>query len=186
MCTRSTGAGVHAKVAVKSTTGPSRKSRLLVVAFAVRRGAARPQARRQPAVEFQAHAGLVHVRYAAQPLTLRGGQQADFGNRVRQPTRPDMGGQEGLIEVAARILPHRQVGADPQAQPLAQRLLVLAAAPHRDAETRLGTEIPLALEGQPTKRRVDVNDLAFRSSVQIAVRREGGAEIAGPALTGAA
>ena len=48
----------------------------------------------------------------------------------------------------------------------------------------MGTEFPLALEGQPPEHRVDVDDLAFRSSVQVAVRREGGAEIAGPALTG--
>ena len=159
---------------------------LPVIAFAVRRGAARPQSRRQPAVEFQAHAGLVHVRYAAQPLPLSGSQQAELGNRARQPARPGVGGQKGLIEVARRILPHRQVGPHPQAQPFAQRLLVLAAAPHRDTEARLGAEIPFALEGQPTEYRVDVDDLALRSSVEVTVRGDGGAEIAGPALAGAA
>ena len=61
---------------------------LLVVALPVRHGAARPYARRQATVELQAHAGLVDVWQAAQPLTLRGGQQADFGNRARQPARP--------------------------------------------------------------------------------------------------
>ena len=116
-----------------------------MVALAVRRGAARPQPRRQPAVEFQAHAGLVRVyRLAAEPLPLRGGQQADLGNRAGQPARPGVRGYEQLVEVAAAVFALRQVGAHPQPQPFAQGVLVLAAAPHRHAEAGAGAEISLA------------------------------------------
>ena len=44
----------------------------------------------------------------------RGRQQADLGNRARQPVRPGVRGEEQLVEVAAAVFTLRQVGAHPQ------------------------------------------------------------------------
>ena len=65
---------------------------------------------------------------------------------------------------------------------MTQWLLVLAAAPYRHAQARAGAEIPLAAEGKPAECRVDVDNLALRGGVEVAVRGEGAAEIAGEAL----
>ena len=99
---------------------------------------------------------------------MRGGKQADLGPWAGQPARPDVRGEEMLIEITARVFPHRNVGSHFEPQPLAQRLLVLAAAPHRQAESGLGAEIPLAREGQPSEHGVDVDDLALGGGVEVA------------------
>ena len=137
-----------------------------VVALAVRHGTARPDAGRQLVVELEAAAEFVGVRLAAQPLALRGAENAQLGARAEAPERSGVGGQKVLVEVAARILPQDRVDAQAKRQALVSRL----PPPHGNPEAGLGAKIPLAREGQASEGGVDVDDLAFRGGVEVGVR----------------
>ena len=112
--------------------------------------------------DFQARALLIDLWMAAEPLPVGSGQQAEVGAPARQPARPRVRRQEGLVEVTAAVFALRQVGADAQPQALAERLLVLAAAPDRQAKA--GALLPrflIAAEGQAPEHRVEIDDLGL-------------------------
>ena len=142
---------------------------LLIFPIHPSRPAARPQAREDHVLHFQACAEIIVEGGAAEPALAHGGQQAHFGSPAEQPARPHVAGHERLVEQAPLILP--VVDVEPRTQPPAvgQGILVFSAAPphHTDIGTGLGLHAPAE------RKTADIDELGVRGGVDIGIRRQG-------------
>ena len=89
--------------------------------------------------------------------------------------------QEGLIEAAARVLAPRGVGAGAKPPPRRERILVLPARPHREADAR-GRQV---LGGALERQAVDVDDPLVRRTADVSVGGQGEASVQVPAPSSA-
>lgn len=93
-----------------------------------------------------------------------------------------MRGSESAVETPALVVQPRGVGAGAQAQPLAERQLVLPARPHGNPYPRPRERFGVAAEGQASEGGVDPDDFGVGGAVDVAVWGDGNAEISCPAL----
>ena len=104
-------------------------------------------------VEPDANGTVLHL--AGGPALLRGAEQACFGVLVHEPPRTQVDGRGGAVEIAAAVLARDEVGAGAHTQTFAQRMLVLAAAPHHHAGARGRARVLAA----PERQAEDVDEL---------------------------
>ena len=116
------------------------------------------EARGQAPLRFEPEPVLVGLRLAQTPLALDRAEHADVCPRVDEPARADMGGGEMAVEVAALVLAGRDVHAQAQTHALVQRVLVLAAAPYREAGAGLGRNVSVAHEWKAAQGSVEPYD----------------------------
>ena len=118
--------------------------------------------------DLEANAPVVMVGPGSDPAAPQAGEHAELRGPARPPARPGMDGAEGLVELPARVLLPRQIPAHAQPHPIAQRMLVLAARPHREPHAGGGQLLLVAAERQVE----DVDDLVVGGRADVAVRRE--------------
>ena len=155
-----------------SSVGPLVPARLL----------AGEQARAEALRRLQAQAEFAVFGPVGAPDLAGAAEQAEFVGPPGEPARPGMAGDRHAVEACVGIFLAPGVGAHAQAQALADRMLVFAAAPHQHADAGGRLRFLVDPEGQDGAIRREPDNIRIRGRAHIGVRRQGKTEIGAPAL----